>query len=88
MFLKIQAEICFELKLQLFGRVCQRLFNLQPNAVSRCVYVRVLTQRRWKKFRTLIKDYCKAGAITSRCLRLSPKKNKKTKRTKTLTVGD
>lgn len=55
MFLKIQAEICFELKLQLFRRVCQRLFNLQPNAVSRCVYVHVLTQRRWKKFRTLIK---------------------------------
>lgn len=72
MFSKIQAEIFFELKLQLFRRARQRLFNLQPNAVSRCVYVRVLAQRRWKKFRTLIKgllpssgDYKPMFAIVS-----------------------
>lgn len=72
MFLKILAEICFELKLQLFRRVCQRLFNLQPNAISRCAYVRALTQRRWKKFGTLIKglpqssgDYKPMFAIVS-----------------------
>lgn len=58
---KIQAETFFELKLQLFRRACQRLFNLQPDGVSRCAYVRVPTQRPWKKFRTLIKGLAQSS---------------------------
>lgn len=75
MFLKMQAEIFFESKLQLFRRARQRLFNLQPTAVSRCVCVCLCVRLHGgdgKSSRTLIKgllqssgDYKAVFAIVS-----------------------